>query len=42
LGDLARLKALHLVGNQLKGCVPTSLQHQLDRADTHLGGLPFC
>ena len=26
----------------MRGCVPSSLQGQLDRVNTYLGGLPFC
>ena len=42
LGNLTNLESLDLRSNQLSGCVPGSLQGQLDRAYTHLGGLPFC
>ena len=28
--------------NQLSGCVPSSLQSQLDSDYIYLGGLPFC
>ena len=41
LGNLAKLIVLNLGGNYLSGCVPSSLQGQLDRLDTDLSGLPF-
>ena len=42
LGDLADLTSLGLGGNQLSGCVPSSLSGHLDTDFTDLGGLPFC
>ncbi len=42
LGNLASLRGLQLYGNQLGGCVPISLQDQLDDAYTNLDDLPFC
>ena len=41
LGDLASLTALRLEGNRLSGCVPSSLENQLDSIDPYLGGLPY-
>ena len=43
LGSLSNLVALDLNGNDLSGCVPSSLEDQLlvFRA-SDLGGLPFC
>ena len=40
MGSLSNLVALDLNGNDLSGCVPSSLEDQLDHSD--LGGLPFC
>ncbi len=42
LGSLSNLKWLYLNGNELSGCVPGSLEQQLDFRDSDLGGLPFC
>ena len=42
MGNLANLARLYLNGNQLTGCVPASLQDQLDMDNSDLGGLPFC
>ena len=42
LGDLADLTSLGLGGNQLSGCVPSSLSGRLDTGFTHLVGFPFC
>ena len=42
LGDLSNLQWLYLQGNRLSGCIPDSLQHQLDLYESDLGGLPFC
>ena len=42
MGNLANLRVLRLDGNQLSGCVPGSLQRQLEMYDSDLGGLPFC
>ena len=39
LGNLVNLEQIYLSGNQLTGCVPTSLYDQLKF--TQLGGLPF-
>ena len=43
LGSLSNLVALDLNGNDLSGCVPSSLEEPLlvFRA-SDLGGLPFC
>ena len=41
-GKIASLTVLDLSDDQLSGCVPSSLQGQLERAYTDLGGLPFC
>ena len=40
LGSLSNLNSLSLRDNDLSGCVPSSLEDQLDHSD--LGGLPFC
>ena len=40
LGSLSNLNSLSLRDNDLSGCVPSSLEDQLDYSD--LGGLPFC
>ena len=40
LGSLSNLNSLILRDNDLSGCVPSSLEDQLDHSD--LGGLPFC
>ena len=40
LGSLSNLNSLSLGDNDLSGCVPSSLEDQLDHSD--LGGLPFC
>ena len=42
LGNLANLERLQLEGNQLNGCVPSSLSGRLDMDESDLGGLPFC
>ena len=42
LGNLANLEYLYLNGNQLRGCVPASLQNQLDQGNTDLGDLSYC
>ena len=41
LGSLSNLQGLDLGGNQLSGCVPSSLEDQL-RSSSNLGDLPFC
>ncbi len=40
LGSLSNLVWLDLSGNDLSGCVPSSLEDQSTSSD--LGGLPFC
>ena len=40
LGSLSNLNSLSLRDNDLSGCVPSSLEDQLDHSD--LGGLPVC
>ena len=42
LGDLNSLKVLRIGGNELIGCIPESLQSQLDKERSDLGGLPYC
>jgi len=42
LGSLSNLKTLFLSGNELSGCVPSSLQGQLYLDQSDLGDLPFC
>ena len=46
LGSLSNLTYLHLGGNDLSGCVPSSLEDQLNfKSDVNvsdLGDLPFC
>ena len=42
LGNLSRLAYLDLYGNDLSGCVPISLENQLDSEYSDLGDLPFC
>ena len=43
LASLANLTELGLAGNyQLSGCVPSSLEDQLDFDESDIGGLPFC
>ena len=42
LGNIAFLLALDLSGNQLSGCVPSSLPGQLYMDYSDLGGLPSC
>ncbi len=43
LGSLSNLTRLGLGGNyQLSGCVPSSLEDQLDFDESDIGGLPFC
>ena len=42
LQNLRRLKRLHLSGNDLSGCVPSSLPGQLDMRLSDLGDLAFC
>ena len=42
LGSLSNLTQLLLDNNQLSGCVPSSLEDQLDRRDSDLGDLSFC
>ena len=41
LGSLSNLESLSLYGNDLSGCVPSSLEDQLDDY-SEIGGLPFC
>ena len=40
--DSANLERLRLNGNELSGCVPSSLQGRLDMDYSDLGDLPFC
>ena len=42
LGNLSNLTGLWLSGNELSGCVPRSLEDQLDFSVSNLGGLPYC
>ena len=42
LGNLSRLAYLDLYDNDLSGCVPISLENQLDSEYSDLGDLPFC
>ena len=42
LGSLSNLVALDLNGNDLSGCVPSSLEDPLNLDFSQLGGLPFC
>ena len=42
LGSLSYLKWLRLGGNSLSGCVPSSLEDQLNFDASYLGDLPFC
>ena len=42
LGNLANLTRLDLSGNELSGCVPSSLSGQLNMQYSDLGGLRFC
>ena len=42
LGSLSKLVWLDLSGNDLSGCVPSSLEDRLDFDISALGGLPFC
>ena len=42
LGNLANLSKLQLDGNQLSGCMPSSLSDQLNMGISDLGGLRFC
>ena len=42
LGSLSYLREMDLVGNQLSGCVPSSLEDQLDFDVSDLGDLSFC
>ena len=42
LGSLANLTYLDLSGNELSGCVPSSLEDQLNFDYSDLGDLPFC
>ena len=42
LGGLSNLTGLWLSGNELSGCVPRSLEDQLDFSVFDLGGLPYC
>ena len=43
LGSLSNLDILDLGSNEeLSGCVPSSLEDQLDIDNSNLGGLPFC
>ena len=42
LGSLSNLTRLGLEDNELSGCVPSSLEDQLDFDVSDLGGLPFC
>ena len=42
LGDLNSLKVLRIGGNELSGCIPDSLQSQLNQERSDLGSLPYC
>ena len=43
LGSLSSLTELSLADNyQLSGCVPSSLEDQLDFDESDIGDLPFC
>ena len=42
LGNLPSLTFLFLGGNDLSGCVPSSLEDRLNVGYSGLGGLPFC
>ena len=42
LGSLSNLTTLALDFNDLSGCVPSSLEDQLDLSNSDLGDLPFC
>ena len=42
LGSLSNLTILTLSDNVLSGCVPSSLEDQLDLDYSDLGDLPFC
>ena len=42
IGALTSLTHLRVGGNQLEGCLPASLQQQLDIAESELPGLYFC
>ena len=42
LGSLSNLAILYLNNNALSGCMPSSLEDQLDLDNSDLGGLPFC
>ena len=42
LGSLANLTDLLLQDNALSGCVPGSLEDQLNLNNSDLGGLSFC
>ena len=42
LGSLSNLTELVLHSNELSGCVPSSLEDQLDSNFSDLGHLPFC
>ena len=42
LGSLSNLESLRLNGNELSGCVPSSLEDQLERFFYDLGDLPYC
>ena len=42
LGSLSNLLVLTLSDNELSGCVPSSLEDQLDFDVSDLGDLPFC
>ena len=43
LGSLSNLEILALgINEELSGCVPSSLEDQLDLDNSNRGGLPFC
>ncbi len=42
LGSLANLTELRLYENGLSGCVPSSLEDQLDTYSAYFGDLRFC
>ncbi len=42
MGSLSNLTSLYLINNALSGCVPSSLEDQLDLDYSELGDLPYC